>query len=122
MDFIRVEERIHFFDLDYLNKITKGGVLKSLNIILAGVTGVGKSLAMCHMKINLLDGKNVLYMSLWRWQKKKIAERIDANLLNVSLEDLANLPKQMYDRKLDRVKGKISGKLIVKEYPLLLHT
>ena len=111
----RVEERIPF-DLDYLNKITKGGVpKKSLNIILAG-TGVGKSLAMCHMaSANLLDGKNVLYVTM-EMAEEKIAERIDANLLNVSLEDLANLPKQMYDRKLDRVKGKTS-KLIVKEYP-----
>ncbi len=112
----RVEERIPF-DLEYLNKITKGGVpKKSLNIILAG-TGVGKSLAMCHMaSANLLDGKNVLYITM-EMAEEKIAERIDANLLNVSLEELANLPKQMYDRKLDRVKGKTSGKLIVKEYP-----
>ena len=112
----RVEERVPF-DLDYLNKITKGGVpKKSLNIILAG-TGVGKSLAMCHMaSANLLDGKNVLYVTM-EMAEEKIAERIDANLLNVSLEDLANLPKQMYDKKLDRVKGKTSGKLIVKEYP-----
>ena len=112
----RVEERVPF-DLDYLNKITKGGVpKKSLNIILAG-TGVGKSLAMCHMaSANLLDGKNVLYVTM-EMAEEKIAERIDANLLNVSLEDLVNLPKQMYDKKLDRVKGKTSGKLIVKEYP-----
>ena len=112
----RVEERVPF-DLDYLNKITKGGVpKKSLNIILAG-KGVGKSLAMCHMaSANLLDGKNVLYVTM-EMAEEKIAERIDANLLNVSLEDLANLPKQMYDKKLDRVKGKTSGKLIVKEYP-----
>ena len=112
----RIEERIPF-DLEYLNKITKGGIpKKSLNIILAG-TGVGKSLAMCHMaSANLLDGKNVLYITM-EMAEEKIAERIDANLLNVSLEDLANLPKQMYDRKLERVKGKTSGKLIVKEYP-----
>lgn len=112
----RVEERIPF-DLEYLNKITKGGVpKKSLNIILAG-TGVGKSLAMCHMaSANLLNGNNVLYITM-EMAEEKIAERIDANLLNVSLEDLANLPKQMYDRKLERVKGKTSGKLIVKEYP-----
>ncbi len=112
----RIEERVPF-DLDYLNKITKGGVpKKSLNIILAG-TGVGKSLAMCHMaSANLLDGKNVLYVTM-EMAEEKIAERIDANLLNVSLEDLVNLPKQMYDKKLDRVKGKTSGKLIVKEYP-----
>jgi archaellum biogenesis ATPase FlaH len=112
----RIEERIPF-DLDYLNKITKGGLpKKSLNIILAG-TGVGKSLAMCHMaSANLLDGKNVLYITM-EMAEEKIAERIDANLLNVSLEELVNLPKQMYDKKIDRVKGKTSGKLIVKEYP-----
>ncbi len=112
----RVEERIPF-DLNYLNKITKGGLpKKSLNIILAG-TGVGKSLAMCHMaSANLLEGKNVLYITM-EMAEEKIAERIDANLLNVSLEELINLPKQMYDKKIDRVKGKTSGKLIVKEYP-----
>ena len=112
----RVEERIPF-DLEYLNKITKGGLpKKSLNIILAG-TGVGKSLAMCHMaSANLIDGKNVLYITM-EMAEEKIAERIDANLLNVTLDDLTDLPKNMYDKKIDRVKGKTSGKLIVKEYP-----
>jgi len=112
----RIEERIPF-DIDYLNKITKGGLpKKSLNIILAG-TGVGKSLAMCHMaSANLLDGKNVLYITM-EMAEEKIAERIDANLLNVTLDDLASLPKDMYDKKITRVKGKTSGKLIVKEYP-----
>ena len=112
----RVEERIPF-DLEYLNKITKGGVpKKSLNIILAG-TGVGKSLAMCHMaSANLLDGKNVLYITL-EMAEEKIAERIDANLLNVKLDELAELPKESYDKKINRVKNKTTGKLIVKEYP-----
>ena len=112
----RVEERIPF-DLEYLNKITKGGVpKKSLNIILAG-TGVGKSLAMCHMaSANLLDGKNVLYITM-EMAEEKIAERIDANLLNVRLDELAEIPKQSYDKKIDRVRNKTSGKLIVKEYP-----
>jgi len=112
----RIEERIPF-DIDYLNKITKGGLpKKSLNIILAG-TGVGKSLAMCHMaSANLLDGKNVLYITM-EMAEEKIAERIDANLLNVTLDDLANLSKEMYDKKIARVRGKTSGKLIVKEYP-----
>ena len=112
----RVEERIPF-DLEYLNKITKGGVpKKSLNIILAG-TGVGKSLAMCHMaSANLLDGKNVLYITM-EMAEEKIAERIDANLLNVRLDELAELPKNSYDKKIDRVKNKTTGKLIVKEYP-----
>jgi len=112
----RIEERIPF-DIEYLNKITKGGIpKKSLNIILAG-TGVGKSLAMCHMaSANLLDGKNVLYITM-EMAEEKIAERIDANLLNVTLDDLQSLPKDMYDKKIARVKGKTSGKLIVKEYP-----
>ena len=112
----RIEERIPF-DIEYLNKITKGGLpKKSLNIILAG-TGVGKSLAMCHMaSANLLDGKNVLYITM-EMAEEKIAERIDANLLNVTLDDLQSLPKELYDRKIQRVKGKTSGKLIVKEYP-----
>jgi replicative DNA helicase len=112
----RVEERIPF-DLEYLNKITKGGVpKKSLNIILAG-TGVGKSLAMCHMaSANLLDGKNVLYITL-EMAEEKIAERVDANLLNVKLDELTELPKDIYDKKINRVKNKTTGKLIVKEYP-----
>src|SRR5210317_1887038 len=112
----RVEERVPF-DLEYLNKITKGGLpKKSLNIILAG-TGVGKSLAMCHMAAaNLLNGKNVLYITM-EMAEEKIAERIDANLLNVTLDNLKELPKAMYDQKIQRVKGKTSGKLIIKEYP-----
>jgi replicative DNA helicase len=112
----RVEERIPF-DLEYLNKITKGGLPnKTLNVILAG-TGVGKSLAMCHMaSANLLDGKNVLYITM-EMAEEKIAQRIDANLLNVTLDDLESLSKDMYDKKLERVKGKTAGKLIVKEYP-----
>ena len=112
----RVEERVPF-DLEYLNKITKGGLpKKSLNIILAG-TGVGKSLAMCHMaSANLLNGKNVLYITL-EMAEEKIAQRIDANLLNVTLDDLEALSKDMYDKKIERVRGKTSGKLIVKEYP-----
>jgi replicative DNA helicase len=112
----RIEERIPF-DLEYLNKITKGGLpKKSLNIILAG-TGVGKSLAMCHMaSSNLLLGKNVLYITL-EMSEEKIAERIDANLLNVTVDELIQLPKQIYEKKVERVKGKTSGKLIIKEYP-----
>lgn len=112
----RVEERIPF-DLEYLNKITKGGVpKKSLNIILAG-TGVGKSLAMCHMAAaNLLDGKNVLYITL-EMAEEKIAERIDANLLNTKLDELNELPKDVYDKKINRVKNKTTGKLVIKEYP-----
>lgn len=112
----RVEERIPF-DLDYMNRITKGGLpKKTLNIILAG-TGVGKSLAMCHMaSANLIEGKNVLYITM-EMSEEKIAQRIDANLLNVTLDDLEKMSKDMYDKKIERVKGKTSGKLIVKEYP-----
>ena len=112
----RKEERIPF-DLDYLNKITKGGLpRKTLNVILAG-TGVGKSLAMCHMaSANLLDGKNVLYITM-EMAEEKIAERIDANLLNVPLDQLYDIPKDLYDKKIDRLREKTVGKLIIKEYP-----
>ena len=112
----RKEERLPF-DINYLNKITKGGLpKKSLNVIMAG-TGGGKSLAMCHFaSANLLDGKNVLYITM-EMAEEKIAERIDANLLNVKLEDLADLGKVLYDKKIAKVKGKTSGKLIIKEYP-----
>lgn len=112
----RKEERIPF-DLEYLNKITKGGLpRKTLNVILAG-TGVGKSLAMCHMaSANLAAGKNVLYITM-EMAEEKIAERIDANLLNVPLDQLYNIPKDLYDKKLDRLREKTVGKLIIKEYP-----
>lgn len=112
----KVEERIPF-DIEYLNKITKGGLpKKSLTVMMAG-TGVGKSLAMCHFaSANVLDGKNVLYITM-EMAEERIAERIDANLLNVRLDDLHDLPKMMYQKKIKKVKGKTSGKLIVKEYP-----
>ena len=110
------EERIPF-DLEYLNKITKGGLpRKSLNIILAG-TGVGKSLAMCHFAAgNLMDGKNVLYITM-EMAEEKIAERIDANLLNVQVDELINLPKDLYDKKITKLREQTPGKLIIKEYP-----
>ena len=116
-DFYHKVEKRTKFDLDLMNKITKGGLPdKTLNVLMAG-TGVGKSLFMCHCaSAYLTQGYNVLYVTL-EMAEEKIAERIDANLLNVSLEELVNLPKQMYDKKIDRVKGKTSGKLIVKEYP-----
>jgi len=112
----RKEDRIPF-DLEYFNKITKGGLPnKTLNVALAG-TGVGKSLFMCHMASSvLLNGRNVLYITM-EMAEEKIAERIDANLLNVTLDDLKDLGKPIYDKKVARVKGKTSGKLIVKEYP-----
>ena len=111
-----VEEKIPF-DLEFFNKITKGGLPpKTLNIALAG-TGVGKSLFMCHMAANCLSmGKNVLYITL-EMAEERIAERIDANLMNISMEDLHDLPKQMYDNKIAKIIKSTSGKLIVKEYP-----
>lgn len=112
----RKEERIPF-DLEYFNKITKGGLpTKTLNIALAG-TGVGKSLFMCHVAAGaMVQGKNALYITL-EMAEEKIAERIDANLLNVTLDDLMDLPKEMYDKKVARVREKTTGKLIIKEYP-----
>lgn len=112
----KVEQRIPF-DLDYLNRITKGGLPeKTLNIILAG-TGVGKSLFMCHCAAaNLTLGKNVLYITL-EMAEERIAERIDANLLNIDLDKLVTLPKDSYMRKIDRLRSKTTGKLIIKEYP-----
>ena len=112
----RKEERIPF-DLEYFNKITKGGLpQKTLNIALAG-TGVGKSLFMCHMAAGaMVQGKNVLYITM-EMAEEKIAERIDANLLNVRLDDLMDLPKDVYDKKVGKVREMTTGKLIIKEYP-----
>ena len=112
----KVEEKIPL-DLEFFNKITKGGLPpKTLNIALAG-TGVGKSLFMCHMAANCLSqGKNVLYITL-EMAEERIAERIDANLMNISIEDLYDLPKQMFDDKITEIKKKTTGKLIIKEYP-----
>ena len=111
-----IEKKIPF-DLEFFNRITKGGLPpKTLNIALAG-TGVGKSLFMCHMAANCLSmGKNVLYITL-EMAEERIAERIDANLMNISMEDLHDLPKQMYDNKIAKIIKSTSGKLIVKEYP-----
>ena len=112
----RKEDKIEF-DLEYFNKITKGGLPnKTLNIALAG-TGVGKSLFMCHMASSvLLQGKNVLYITL-EMAEEKIAERIDANLLNVPIQDITDLPKPMFDTKVTNLSKKTQGSLIIKEYP-----
>ena len=112
----KVEERIPF-DLEFFNRITKGGLpQKTLNIALAG-TGVGKSLFMCHTAANCLSqGKNVLYITL-EMAEERIAERIDANLMNVSMEDLHDLPKTMFSDKIKRIQDRTNGTLIVKEYP-----
>jgi replicative DNA helicase len=112
----KVESRIPF-DLDLFNKITQGGLPnKTLNIALAG-TGVGKSLFMCHMAAGTLaQGKNVLYITL-EMAEERIAERIDANLLNVEIDQLKNLPKNMFESRMSKVSDKTHGKLIIKEYP-----
>ena len=112
----RKEDKIPF-DLEFFNKITKGGLPnKTLNIALAG-TGVGKSLFMCHMAAaTLLQGKNVLYITM-EMAEEKIAERIDANLLNIPIQQLSDLPKVMFDKKIKTLSKKTQGKLIIKEYP-----
>ena len=112
----RKEDKIPF-DLDYFNKITKGGLPnKTLNIALAG-TGVGKSLFMCHLAAStLLQSKNVLYITL-EMAEEKIAERIDANLLNVPIQDIINLPQQIFEKKVTNLSKKTQGTLIIKEYP-----
>ena len=112
----RKEDKIEF-DLEYFNKITKGGLPnKTLNIALAG-TGVGKSLFMCHVASSaLLGGKNVLYITL-EMAEEKIAERIDANLLNVPIQEITDLPKVMFEDKVTKLAQKTQGTLIIKEYP-----
>ena len=111
------KEKRYQFDLDYMNRITKGGVpSKTLNIALAG-TGVGKSLFMCHVAASyLLQGLNVLYITL-EMAEERIAERIDANLLDVSMEDLHDMPQQLYNGKISKLREKTQGQLIIKEYP-----
>ena len=112
----RQEDRIPL-DLEYFNKITKGGLPnKTLNIALAG-TGVGKSLFMCHVASSvLLQGRNVLYITA-EMAEEKIAERIDANLLNVNVQELVDLPKVMFENKVNNLAKKTQGQLIIKEYP-----
>ena len=112
----RVESRIKF-DLDIFNKITKGGLpVKTLNIALAG-TGVGKSLFMCHVAAGCLSqGQNVLYITL-EMAEEKIAERIDANLLNIDINELHTISKDDYEKKFEALRAKTHGKLIIKEYP-----
>jgi len=112
----RIEEKIPW-DLEFFNRITKGGLSnKTLNIALAG-TGVGKSLFMCHVAASCLSQNyNVLYITL-EMAEERIAERVDANLLNISIDDLQKIPKDLYDKKINKLKQTIKGKLIVKEYP-----
>lgn len=112
----KVEHRVPF-DLDLFNKITGGGLPnKTLNVALAG-TGVGKSLFMCHVAAACLSmGKNVLYITL-EMAEERIAERIDANLMNITMDDLHTIGKQMFENRIDRIKNKTEGRLIIKEYP-----
>ena len=112
----RKEDKIPF-DLEYFNKITKGGLPnKTLNVALAG-TGVGKSLFMCHMASSvLLNGRNVLYITM-EMAEEKIAERIDANLLNVPIQEISGLPKMIFENKVTNLSKKTQGQLIIKEYP-----
>ena len=116
-EWYHTKEKRYQFDLDYMNRITKGGVpSKTLNIALAG-TGVGKSLFMCHAaSAYLQQGCNVLYITL-EMAEERIAERIDANLLDVSMEDLHVMPKDLYNNKIKKINAKTTGKLIIKEYP-----
>ena len=112
----KVESRIPF-DLDFFNKITNGGLPnKTLNVVLAG-TGVGKSLFMCHVAASVLaQGKNVLYITM-EMAEERIAERIDANLMNITMDQLKDLPKAIFDNRIEKIRNKTEGKLIIKEYP-----
>jgi replicative DNA helicase len=112
----RIEKRIPF-DLEFFNTITNGGTpIKTLNIVMAG-TGVGKSLFLCHHAANCLaQGMNVLYITC-EMAEERIAERIDANLLDITLDSLRELPKEVYDKKMANLKQSVKGKIIIKEYP-----
>ena len=116
-EFYHKKERKIPFDLEYFNKITEGGIpAKTLNVVLAG-TGVGKSLFMCHHAAScLLQGYNVLYITC-EMAEERIAERIDVNLMDITMDELKEIPKESYDKKISRIKGRISGSLIIKEYP-----
>jgi archaellum biogenesis ATPase FlaH len=116
-DFYHVKEEKLPFNLTYFDKITKGGIPnKTLNIALAG-TGVGKSLFMCHLASSvMLQGRNVLYITM-EMAEERIAERIDANLLNVQIQDIIDIPKPMFEDKVKKLQQKTQGQLIIKEYP-----
>jgi archaellum biogenesis ATPase FlaH len=112
----KVENRIEF-DIDYINKITKGGFARKSLVVFLGGTGGGKTLTMCHLAASAMAlGRNVLYISL-EMSEEMIAQRIDANLLDVEVDDLLLLPKTIYDTKINKLKNRVTGKLIIKEYP-----
>ncbi len=116
-DWYHTKEKRYPFDLSYFNRITKGGIpSKTLNIALAG-TGVGKSLFMCHAASAFLtQGLNVLYITL-EMAEERIAERIDANLFDISMDDIRSMPKELYDNKVKKLEAKTNGRLVIKEYP-----
>jgi len=110
------EERIPF-DIDLLNKITKGGLPRKSMTVLLATTGGGKSLVKCHMAANaMMAGKNVVYITM-EMAEERISERIDANLLNVTIDEVSEMPRDVYDKRMNRIKGKATGKLVVKEFP-----
>lgn len=112
----RKEERMPF-DIELLNKITKGGLPRKSMTVLLATTGGGKSLVKCHMAASyLLHGKNCLYITM-EMAEERIAERIDANMMNVTLDELKIMPRDVYEKRIERIKGKATGKLVVKEYP-----
>jgi len=116
-DFMHRDEARIKFDLDWFNKVSGGGIPpKTLTAVLAG-SGVGKSLAMCHMAAGFtMAGKNVLYITM-EMAEERISERIDANLLNTSLDDLLTLPRETYTKKIDKLRKNTVGNFVVKEYP-----
>jgi replicative DNA helicase len=112
----RKEERLPF-DIDMLNKITKGGLPRKSMTVLLATTGGGKSLVKCHMAANyMMQGKNVVYITM-EMAEERIAERIDANMMDVSLDELKVLPRNVYEKRIERIKSKTTGKLVIKEYP-----
>lgn len=116
-DFYHTKEDKIPFDLEYMNKITKGGVSRKSLVVYLASTGVGKTMVMCHNAANnLIDGRNVLYITM-EMAEERIAERIDANLLDLTLDDLRYLPREVYHARMSSVKKRTTGKLIVKEYP-----
>ena len=116
-DFYHKKEERLPFDIDMLNKITKGGLPRKSMTVLLATTGGGKSLLKCHFAANyLLQGKNVLYITM-EMAEERIAERIDANMMNVTLDDLKIMPRDVYQKRIERIKSKATGKLVVKEYP-----
>jgi replicative DNA helicase len=116
-DFYHQKEERLPFDIELLNKVTKGGLPRKSMAVLLATTGGGKSLVKCHMAASyLMTGKNVVYITM-EMAEERIAERIDANLMDVTIDELKETPRDVYDKRMDRIKGKATGKLVVKEYP-----